>query len=495
MTTDTVAVLGILAGYILLTVFIGVYSSRFSRGTMEDYHMGSREFKTIVLFCTVFGANISAVTFIGVPGMAYQVGWIAGPYFTTSWAWLTPLLFYTVGSRSWPLGQRFGYMTVGEVVGGRWKSPGLAVLVTLFLILYTVPYLMTGLRGAGITLEALTKGYIPFWVGALIVSLVVMVYLTLGGMRGAAWVNTLQTAIFIIGGLTIFIVVASVLGGPVQATERVLHEYPELISRAKMSWKLFFSYGFMVGAGVILFPQVFMRLLTGKDPKSLKQIMRIYPVPSLLVMLTMAWLGMWGHAVIPGLAGAQTDFILPTLLARYTPIWMMGILGAAVFSAMMSTMDSQLLSVTTMITRDFLYRTELRHSSEAHMVRISRLIVILLTLAAYILALLNPIGVIKIVEFAFAGFASLVPPTLGALYWKRCTKQAAIWAVLLSQVVLLALTFGWVDERLAFGFLPGLPALVVGILSLVVVTYLTAPPRDRGTEEYFALFAEAGTQR
>ena len=450
--------------------------------------MGSREFRAFVLFSAVFGANVSAVALIGVPGGAYHVGWIMWPYFVTAWAWLTPLLFYVIGSRSWVLGQKFGHMTVAEVIGGRWRSSGLAVLISTVLIFYTVPYLMTGLLAGGRILEALTDGYFSLWVGEVLVAVVILTYLLLGGMRGAAWVNTFQTSMFLAGGLAIFLTLANALGGPGQATNRVLTDYPELITRANMSWQQFFSYGVIVGLCPVLFPQVFMRLLTGLNRKALKRVMVIYPVPSLFVIFLMAMVGMWGRAAIPGLSGAESDGILPLLLVQYTPIWMMGILGAAVFAAIMSTMDSQLLSVTTMITRDFLSRTQVADRSEKQMVRISRWLVIGLTVAAFILAYFNPLGIIRIVEFAFAGFACLMPATLGALYWRRCTKQAAAASILVSEFLLLALTFGWLPQHLAFGFLPGLPAIAAGLITLVVVTYLTSAPQDEGTRAYFSLF-------
>jgi SSS family solute:Na+ symporter len=410
------------------------------------------------------------------------------PYFATSWAWATPLLFYTVGSRSWILGRQFGYMTVAEVVGGRWKSPTLAVVISLMLIIYTVPYLMTGLLGAGRTLEALTDGFVTLNVGMVVVATAVLVYLLLGGMRGAAWVNTFQTAVFLIGGLAIFGVIAAVLGGPAEATRRVVEDYPELMSRGRMPWQQFFSYGIIVALSPIVFPQLFMRLLTGRDPKTLKQTMCIYPVPAFLMMFLMATVGMWGRTAIPDLQGAESDAILPLLLTQFTPIWMMGILGAAAFAAMMSTMDSQLLSVTTMIARDFLSRSRLKDAPEETMVRISRVLVLVLTLLALILGFLNPIGIIRIIEFALGGFACMLAPVLGALYWKRCTSQAALWSVVGSQVFLWGLELGFLPASWKFGFLAGLPAIVVGVVILVAVTYMTPAPQDEGTREYFALF-------
>jgi len=202
----------------------------------------------------------------------------------------------------------------------------------------------------------------------------------------------------------------------------------------------------------------------------------------------MATVGMWGRTAIPGLEGAESDAILPLLLTQFTPIWMMGILGAAAFAAMMSTMDSQLLSVTTMIARDFLSRSRLKDASEAVMVRISRVLVLVLTLLALILGFLNPIGIIRIIEFALGGFACMLAPVLGALYWKRCTSQAALSSVVVSQVFLWGLELGFLPASWKFGFLAGPPAIVVGVVILVAVTYVTPAPQDEGTREYFALF-------
>ncbi|MEE2822635.1 MAG: sodium:solute symporter family protein [Acidobacteriota bacterium] len=491
MTDQVIVVLSVLAAYMAVIVFIGFYSSRFSKGTMEDYHMGSRSFKSYVLFSAVFGANISAVTLTGVPGAAYHLGWVMWPYFATSWAWCTPLLFYTVGSRSWLLGQKYGYMTVSEVVGNRWKSQPLAIILSLVLIIYTVPYLMTGLLGAGRTLEALTDGYITLNWSMVLVATAVLTYLLLGGMRGAAWVNTFQTTIFMVGSIAIFAVIANALGGPSEATTRVMDQSPELITRSKMTMRQFFSYGIIVAFSPIVFPQLFMRLLTGRDPKTLKRIMCFYPIPALVMMFLMATLGMWGRTAIPGLEGAQSDAILPMLLTGYTPIWMMGILGAAAFAAMMSTMDSQLLSVTTMITRDFFSRSRLAGASETTMVRISRILVFVLAILALILAVFSPAKIITIIEFALGGFACLLAPVVAALYWKRCTHQAAIWSVITSQICIIGLETGLLPESLKFGFLSGLPAIVMSIVVLVAVTYLTPPPQDEGTRDYFELFSRA----
>jgi len=490
MSLRVFTILAIVFGYLGLIVAIGWWSSRRTRATMEDYHMAGREFGSLVLFASVFGANISAVTFIGIPGMAYHRGWVAWPYFVTAWGWLTPLLFHVVGHRAWQLGRRLNYMTIGEIIGGRWGSPYLTMIISAIIITYTIPYLMTGLIGAGVTLEVVTDGFVPSWVGALIVALVVVIYLTKGGMRASAWVNTFQTLVFLAGAVLMFVAVAMALGGPASATRRVMELHPELMSRGGMSMKQFFSYGLIVGLAVPLFPQVFTRLLTGKDPASLRKIITLYPPAALAVFFMMAYLGMWGRVAIPGLEGAQSDEILPRLLTAYTPFWMMGILAASVFAAMMSTLDAQLLAMSTILTREFLPRLPFIPNSERVQVRVSRGLVVVLTAVAYAFTLINPPGIISIVEFAFAGFAALMPAVLGTLYWRRCTKQAVAASAVLPQLVLVGLTFGWIDRSWTFGFLPGFIAIGVAVAVILIVTWMT--PETENTDGYFLSPARAG---
>ncbi|MCL6611420.1 MAG: sodium:solute symporter family protein [Peptococcaceae bacterium] len=489
MGSDVFAVLSMLVLYTAFIVIIGWWSTKFAKKSLEDYAMASREFKALVLFGSVFGANISAVTLIGIPGGAYHRGWIMWPYFVTAWAWLTPLLFYVLGSRAWVIAQKYGYMTISEMIGGRWKSKPLAYITGIILLVYTVPYLMTGLQGGAVTLEVLTGGLIPYWLGALIVTVVVVYYLLVGGMRGAAWVNTFQTAVFLIGGLSIFLIVAHVLGGPAESTRAVAEKYPELLNRSKMPWQVFFSYGIIVSFAVALFPQVFMRLLTGRNPRSLKQMALIYPLGGFLIFFAMAYVGMWGKPIFPNLKGVESDGILPMLLANFTSPWVTGILGAAVFAALMSTMDSQLMAATTIIVKDFLVRKK-ESLSEEKTVLMARLMVLLLAVVSYILALGKFAGIIKIIEFAFAGFALLWVPMFGALFWQRCTRQAALISMIVSQAVLIALTVGWLPKSLCFGMLPGVPAMALGFVLLVAVSYLTPAPAAE-TKEYFRVIRES----
>jgi len=490
MPIDTVIILSIIGFYMLFCVFLGILSYGRSKATVEDYLMGSREFKFFSLFCAVYATNISAVALIGGPGLAYHKGWVSWAYFASAWSWLTPLLFYTIGHRSWKLGKKFGLMTISDLFAERWKSNFLRYLSSALLLFYVIPYVMVGFIGGGRTFFGLTQGVIPYWLGVLITALIVTIYVAYGGMRGTVWTHILETLVFVIGSTIIYFYIVSIFGGFGSVTQQIVEKYPELLNRSQMSIPTFFSYGVIVSLAVPMFPQVFGRLLIGRSSTDLKKTILLYPLAGLVIWFFMGYLGMWGRLIVPNLQGAASDNILPILLVKTAPIWMAGILGATIFAANMSTVDAQLLTVGTMITKDFFFPLRKGKQIGHKDVALSRALVIVFAIIAFVLSLAQPKGIINIIEWSFGGFACMIIPALAALFWKRCNKYGALASILVSQFLSIALPIGLIPKAVAMGMLPGLVSLIGGLLALVIVTYLTPPQSKEETEEFFAAVYE-----
>lgn len=488
----------ILIAYFIVILAIGAYSVKFSKGTREDYYVASREFRTIILFAAVFGTNISALALIGAPGTAYHVGWVTWAYYVSSWAWLSPLLFYFVGSRVWLIGVKFNYITQSDVIGGRWNSNALRYLVAAVTLVYTVPYLMMGSIGGGRVLEGFTGGAVPFWLGALIVTAVVTLYVLLGGMRGTAWTNVVQTFIFLFGIGAIFFIVLGALGGSAALTANIWSDYPHLLTRERMPWHVFFGFGFVVSLAVPMFPQIFIRLFTGKSQKTLRNMSLMYPFAGFFVWFMVVYIGMWGKVAFPDLQGAASERIIVMLLMEYAPVWMTGVLSAAILAAAMSTMDAQLLTAGTLFANDVFKPLMLTKQKDNEVVKsntlsqkelvLAKVLLVVLALSGYLLSLIRPGHLITLADWAFGGFAALFFPLVGAIYWKRCTKQAAIISILLSQVFLIGLPLGIIPKQIVFGMLPSFVAVLVSGISLVIATYLTKPAEADNTDAYFELF-------
>ena len=105
-----------------------------------------------------------------------------------------------IGTRLWALGKRHGFMTPVQMFRDRWECGHIGTVIFAVQAVLLVPYIIIAVMGGGTTLRTVSNGAVPFWLGGAIVSLVVMSYVFLGGMRGTAWVNAFQTVLFLLFG-------------------------------------------------------------------------------------------------------------------------------------------------------------------------------------------------------------------------------------------------------------------------------------------------------
>jgi SSS family solute:Na+ symporter len=134
----------------------------------------------------------------------------------------------------------------------------------------------------------------------------------------------------------------------------------------------------------------------------------------------------------------------------------------------MSTLDSQLLALSSMLTRDLYKRYWRPQASLAEQVRVGRLAVIALAVAGLVIALRPPEAILSLATHAFSGLAVLFPMLVGAVYGLRWTVAGAMVSVLGGEAVLLGLALGGIPESFQMGYLPLIPALVVACIVLGV---------------------------
>lgn len=253
--------------------------------------------------------------------------------------------------------------------------------------------------------------------------------------------------------------------------------------------KDWFSFLFIAPLAVIAFPHVFMRVLTGKSERSLKALTVVYPLLFLLTWPPVIYIGLWGSVVIPGLDARSSDAVLPMMIARFLPSVMLGLGLAAIWAAIMSTLDAMMLTLSTMLTRDLLGRFFPRYVREkGREVLLGRLFIIVIALLAFVGALLRPGTIYDIAKFAFTGYSLTVPAMLASFYWKRSTR----WGILASLIIPnLLLPFYYFTPYLSwstFGFLPVVPLMVLAIALLVLISFWTRPPSQQTIARFFAPF-------
>ena len=484
---DTALQLGIIGAYLAVTLGIGLLAYRLTDRTAEDYYLAGRTFGTVVLLFTTFATLLSAFTFFGGPNVAYGFGpeWILvmglmdGVLFAVLW--------YVIGYKQWLVGKRHGYVTLGEMLGDRFGSTTLRVLVAGISLLWLVPYVMLQQVGAGTALEALTGGAVPYWAGAGAITLFMILYVTLSGMRGVAWTDTLQ-GVFMLGMVwAAFAWVLSAVGGAGTATGLLPAEFTTL-GGGLYSPEYVISTAVSIAFGVTMFPQVNQRFFVARSKTVLKRSFALWPVLVVLLFVPAFMLGAWARGL--GIAVPEGGNVLPLLLNEYTPGWFAALVVAGAVAAMMSSSDSMLLSGSSYLTRD-VYRQAVSGVTDRSEDLVARVGVVVIALVAFGLSLLQPGTLVEIGDTAFGGFAQLALPVLVALYWSRTTRAGILAGVAVPQAFYLASVF---LSQVPSSYLGGWSASVVGMALGLVVTVGVSAVTNAGPTEDASVYQVEGVE-
>ena len=469
---------GLFALYLSSLLAIGAYAWRRSKRTSEDYFVASRSIGPVVLFLSLAATNFSAFTFFGFAGAAYKFG-LAYYGIMAFGTGFMALSFYFIGKKVWQLGKKHGYITPPELIGDRFKSDTLRTLFLVVMIVFTLPYLATQAIGGGIAINQLTEGEVSYELGAVVVTVVILLYVTIGGMRADAYTDVLQGALMIVTMLAAVGIVSSGLGGFTNANERLATEWPDLISRPGggnfFTPQIWISYMVLWIMCDPMFPHLFQRFYAARDEKSIRFSMVMYAPITAILFLCPVLIGAWGRLEFPGLIGKEPDNILPMMVDTFAPAWVLGIMLSGAFAALMSTADSQLLVMSSMLTRDVYKKWLKKDASQKHEFVVGKLLVVVLALLGLGLALTSVETLFEtLTKTTFTGLAVLFPTVIAALYWKRATKWGCMASIAAGGLTYAGFYYEILGGNLTYGFLPVVPVVLVATAALVLVSLVTS---------------------
>ena len=482
----------VLCTYFLIVLVIGFIARTRWKSTPDTYFLADRKFGTLILLGTMVATNFSAFTVFGTSGAGYRDGYAFFPImgFGTGFMALT---FWIIGRKIRQVGLEHGLVTPPELVKQLYQSPGLSFLFALVMIVFTIPYLALQPMAAGYALEALLG--LPYFYGCMVVTAIILIYTLRGGLRAVAWTDLYQGLVMFILLLVSLIMVAWHHGGFLEANQKVLISNPELFSRpgglGKYSLGIWFSFMVLWFFCDPMFPQLFQRFFSARNDRSISRTMLLYPFVCTIVFFMPIAVGVLGHLSYPDLVGKQADRILPLVLTLIAGDFMAALVMAAGLAALMSTMDSQLLTLSSIFTRDIAPRI-VKSKSESSVT--GRVFVIVLSLAGLALAYKPPATILQIATQTFTGLAVLFPTVIFGLYFKRVYALAGILSILCGEAALVAFYFKWISSPT---FLPVIWVMVI-TFSVYLLTHavllrkesrLTITVPQWLSNPYFWLFA------
>lgn len=548
----------IIAAYLALLLSLGVVSSRFLKGTAADYFLASRGIGSFLLVMSLFGTTMTAFALIGSTGESFKAGIGVYGLMASSSGIVHSACFFLVGIKLWSFGKQHGYITQIQFFRDRFESDGLGLVLFPILVGLIIPYLLIGVMGAGVTIEKVTEGAlpslfaahgvgpaavkagaIPYWLGSAVICVIVLIYVFLGGVRGTAWANAMQTLIFMVLGVVTFVVISDKLGGVANATAMVQRENPEKLRRTvregdpltryhqnlavyqkrladweakpaetrgakpeavsrpeSLGYLHFLSYLF-IPLSVGMFPHLFQHWLTARSAKTFRLAVILHPVLIMIVWVPCVLVGVWATSAIVGgrpvvpYGFTNPNAVLGLLVSKLATPMLSGLLTAGILAAIMSSLDSQFLCIGSIFANDIAAHY-LGHDrvTDRQRVLLGRGFVVLIVLVTYLLALRRPGGVFTLGVWCFSGFASLFPLVFAAVYWRRVTKAGAYACVLSA-----AATWLWLFAQSGYGadrsflFLDMMPVATITMVStaaLVLVSLLTKPPQTGTIGKFFS---------
>ncbi|MEU0137058.1 cation acetate symporter [Streptomyces sp. NPDC006296] len=452
-------IITLFAVFVAATLGITVWAGRQTKSA-SDFYAGGRQFTAFQNGLAVSGDYMSAASFLGIAGaialfgydgFLYSIGFLV--------AWLVALLLVAEPLRN------SGRYTMGDVLAYRMRQRPVRTAAGVSTIVVSIFYLLAQMAGAGV-LVALLLGITSDAGKVLIVALVgvlMILYVTIGGMKGTTWVQMVKAVLLIAGALLMTLMVlwkfdfniSDLLG---TAAEKSGHGAaflePGLKYGATDVSKLdFISLGIALVLGTAGLPHILIRFYTVPTAKAArKSVNWAIGIIGAFYLMTIA-LGFGAAALIgPDEIKAKNpagNAAAPQLAEYLGGVGttggavMLAVISAVAFATILAVVAGLTLASSSSFAHD-IYANVIRKgkATEKEEMSAARWATVAIGIVSIALgAMARDLNVAGLVALAFAVAASANLPTiLYSLFWKRFTTQGALWSIyggLASSVVLV----------------------------------------------------------
>ncbi len=461
--------------YSLFIIGVGLYSTRSKKKTSDDFVLANRELGPWASALSASASAESGWVMLGLVGVAYVSGAAA--------FWIVPGIalgyifnWFIIAERLRKVTTDSGAVTLPQYIMHRFgpKSPALRYIPVLIITLAMLGYVAAQMNAAGKAFDAVFS--LPYWMGVLAGAVIILTYTVTGGFRAICWTDIIQASFMFVALIVMPFVVLTQLGGYGSFLEQVYKVDPAMMSftYGKAGFAMFgFVIGLVgIGLGYPGQPHVLSRFMAAKDKDTIKKGGTIALTWMVLVYLGAIFFGLFAKIYFGELADPEQA--LPLAVNEFLPPVLGGFVIAAIVSAICSTADSQLIIVSTTISRDiipYLKRQNLTTEFEKTQ-SLDRWVLVTLAVISIFFALTENRVIFEFVLYAWSVLgASFGPVVIFGLLWKKANKAGAIAGMLTGLVVSLV----WRNvPMLKSAVYELVPAFILAFLAMWLVSLVTA---------------------
>jgi Na+/proline symporter len=442
VTTEWLGVAGLVA-YLTLLVGIAIVA-RWARQNESpaDHFLAGRGLGVFVLFLTLYATAYSGNSLLGYPGQAYRQGfsWVMATGFMLS----IIVAFHALAPRLRPIAVRENFVTPGDWVRFRFAgdsdSRTLLLGVSVLMAVALSNFLFAQLKAMGELAEQFTGGVIPYEWGVVVLAGMVLFYESVGGMRAVAWTDVLQGVLMLVGLGALLQWLLADSGGLGPLTDQILAARPGAAdlpdARAQVNWV---STIVLMGLASVVYPQAIQRIYAARSSRVLRQSLALMTFMPLATTLVVTLIGLAAIARFHGLGDVEADRVMPLLLGEwaneglgFSIAAMVVFLGA--LAAIMSTADSVLLSLGSVVAEDLFGRSH----READATRFGKRIAAALMIGMALLAIgARNVTLWGVIELKMELLIQCVPVFLIAIHWSRFRARPALLGLVFGVGIVL----------------------------------------------------------
>lgn len=472
----------VLIAYLAAMVALGYYFMR-REGNSNDFFTGGGRIPWWAAGISIYATMLSAITYMAYPAKAYATNWTYYPMLVTILLVSFPVIKYYL-----PFFRRLKVTSAYEYLERRFNTTTRLMASALFII-FMIARMALVVYLPSLALTAVTG--INLYTCIVLMSLVTIVYCTMGGVEAVVWGDVVQ-GIILVGGaiIAVFYLIFSTEGGVpafvslgMEAGKFKLFDW-SLDYRTATFWVIILGG---IANNLISYTSdqtVIQRYLTTKDEKSAGQSILVNGLMSVFVSVFFFAIGAGlytffkTHPAELDYTMAKGDTIFPFFMMSQLPKGLAGLLIAAIFAATMSTISSNINSVSTAFSIDF-YKRFRPHTTDAKMLRVARWSCLASGALGMVLALvLASWDIFSLLDF-FQEILGLLSSGLGGLFlmgifFPRIGGRAALAGFLCGVATVFAVRWLTDTSFLLYGFI----GMAVSVLIAYAFSFFDVERKD-----------------
>jgi len=438
--------------FLVVMIGVGLYTRK-QASSVDGFVLGGR---TVGPWLTAFAfgtSYFSAVVFVGYAG---QFGWKYG----LSSAWIgvgnavigSLLAWILLGRRTKLMTQHIESRTMPDFFGTRFADQGLRVVASVIAFVFLIPYTAGVYKGISTLFE---MGFgIPYEICVVIMAILTAIYVILGGYKATAMNDFIQGIIMLFGIVAVIVAVLNVQGGLFTAVEKLAalpSDTDPTVNGGFATWFGPDPWGLLgvvvlTSLGTMGLPQMVGKFYSSSDESAIRRGTVISTVFAFIVAGGCYFLGGFGRlfGMPPVLPNGKLAFdsIVPSMLVTLPDV-LIALVVLLVLSASMSTLASLVLTSSSTMTLDLIYRDKkslpgeveegtiddiVSAKIERRKVVVMRVLIMFFIAISLLIALNPPTFIAQLMGISWGALAgAFLAPFMLGLYWRGVTKTA-VWA-------------------------------------------------------------------